>query len=98
MTLSKRGCWLASLVLALAPASGWAQQQVPRLELIPPLPVTNKVILDVRGAVENNSDADRRYAVGLYLDRESAATLLHKEDLEVGAHRNAGIYYRHTTS
>jgi len=97
MTVSKKGCWLASLVLALAPASGWAQQQVARLELIPPSPVTNKVILDIRGAVENNSDADRYYAVCLYLDRESAATLLHKENLEVGAHRNAGIYYRHTT-
>ena len=97
ITVSKRGCWLASLVLALAPVSGWGQQQVARLELIPPSPVTNKIMLDIRGAVENDGDADRQYSVSLYLDRQSAATQLRTENLKVRAHGSAGIYYRHPT-
>lgn len=89
-------CWLA-LVIVLVPTSGWAQQQVARLGLIPPSPVTTHVMLDIRGAIENNGDADRLYSVSLYLDRESAATLLHTENVKIRAHHNAGIYYRHAT-
>ena len=89
--------WLISLLVALVSTSAWAQQQVARLELIPPSPVTNRVMLDIRGAVENNGDSDRQYSLSLFLDRESAATLLHKENVKVHAHSNVGIYYRHST-
>ncbi|PYX82206.1 MAG: hypothetical protein DMG70_15960 [Acidobacteria bacterium] len=84
--------WLISLLVALVSTSAWAQQQVARLELIPPSPVTNRVMLDIRGAVENNGDSDRQYSLSLFLDRESAATLLHKENVKVHAHSNVGIY------
>src|SRR5579864_416314 len=91
-----RWCLISLLVVPLS-VSAFTQEQVARLELIPPSPVTNKVILDVRGAVENNGDADRQYSVSLYLDRESPSALLQNEKVKIRAHGNAGIYYRHST-
>ena len=95
--MSKRFCRVAFLAIALAPAWGWAQAQVARLELIPPSPMTSKVTVDIRAAVENHGDAVRQYSVSLYLDQESAATLLHAEKVKIKARGNAGIYYRHST-
>lgn len=88
--------WLTSLLVVLASASALAQQTT-RLELIPPSPVTDKIVLDIRGAVENNSASDRKFAVSLYLDREAPAALLHAENVSIPAHGNAGIYYREST-
>ena len=90
--------WLTALLIALFLASASAQHQTVRLELIPPSPVTDKVILDIRGAVENDGDSERQYAISLYLDRETPAALLHTENKKkVPAHGNIGIYYRHST-
>jgi len=93
--------WLHGVVLLgiiSASASAFGQKQVVRLELIPPSPVTDKIILDIRGAVENNSGLDREYAISLYLDRESPATRVHDEKLRIPAHGNAGICYRRSTA
>lgn len=91
-----RSC-LIYLLVALASASAFAERKNTRLELIPPSPVTDKVILDIRGAVENDSSSDRQYSISLYLDRESPAALLHTENALIQAHGNAGIYFRHST-
>jgi hypothetical protein len=91
--------WLRGvLFFGIASASAFGQQQVPRLELIPPSPVTDKIILDIRGAVENNSDVDRDYAISLYLDREVPSNLLHVEKVRIPAHGNTGIYHSHSTA
>lgn len=89
--------WCSFLLLGMASAQAVAQQPVARLELIPPSPVTNRVILDIRGALENNADSDRQYAISLYLDRVSPDTLLDAENARVAAHGNTGIYCRHST-
>jgi len=86
-----------SLFIALVSTTAFAQQHSVRLELIPPSPVTNKVVLDIRGAVENDSNADQQYSLSLYLDQESPSALLHTEKVKVRAHGSAGIYYRHST-
>ena len=91
------GYWLFPLLVALVSTFAWAQRQAARLELIPPSPVTNKIVLDIRGAIENNSDADRDYSLSLYLDREAPSSLLQKQKVRVHAHGNAGIYCRHST-
>lgn len=85
-------CTLATLTSVLASA-----QQTARLELIPPSPVTKKVMLDIRGAVENNGNTDREYTISLYLDREVPSALLNKKEVKVSSHGNVGIYYRHST-
>ena len=89
--------WLSLLLLGVASAQAVAQQPVARLELIPPSPVTNKIILDIRGALENNADSERQYAISLYLDRESPDKQLATESVRVPAHGNTGIYCRHST-
>ena len=94
----RKAIWRASLVvLGLVPIQAWGKERSVRLELIPPSPVTDKVILDIRGAVENNTASDQQYSLSLYLDHESATTLLHGEKVKIAAHGNAGIYYRHST-
>jgi len=89
--------WLSFVLLGVAPAQALGQQRSVRLELIPPSPVTDKIILDIRGAAENNSDSDQNYTLTLYLDQESRSTLLHNETVKIAAHSKAGIYYRHST-
>jgi len=88
---------LTALLIGLFSASAWAQHPTARLELIPPSPVTDKVILDIRGAVENDGDPEQQYAISLYLDRETPSGLLHTENKKVAAHSSIGIYYRHST-
>jgi hypothetical protein len=89
--------WLSFVLLGIAPARAVGQERGARLELIPPSPVTNQVVLDIRGAVENNGDSGQQYALSLYLDRESRSTLLHTEVVKIAARGNAGIYYRYFT-
>jgi len=86
-------CALATLTSVVVSA-----QQTARLELIPPSPVTNKVVLDIRGAVENNGNSASEYTISLYLDREVPSALLDKKEVKVGSHGNVGIYYRHSTN
>ena len=97
MKMNREFWWLSFLLLGMAAAQAVAQQPVARLELIPPSPVTNKIVLDIRGALENNTDSERQYAISLYLDRESPDTLLDAENVKVPAHGNTGIYCRHST-
>jgi hypothetical protein len=90
--------WFAFLLIIFASSCALAQQQNVRLELVPPSPVTDKITIDIRGAVENNSPSDAAYKVALYLDHESPNALLHAEDVRIPAHSNTGIYYRHSTA
>ena len=88
---------LFSILAVLVSTFALAQQPTARLELIPPSPVTNKVMLDIRGAVENNGDTERKYSLSLYLDQAAPASLVRNENVTVPAHGNAGLYLRHST-
>lgn len=88
---------LIPVFVALVCTFASGQRPTARLELIPPSPVTNKVVLDIRGAVENDSNAEQEYALSLYLDHELPSALLHTERVNVRAHSSAGIYYRQST-
>jgi hypothetical protein len=91
--------WLRGLLLlGIASVAAFGQQQAARLELIPPSPVTDKIILDIRGAVENNSGREREYVVSLYLDQETSATPVYSQIMRIPAHASAGIYYRRSTA
>lgn len=39
------------------------REVIARLQLVPPSPVTNEVTLDVRGAVQNQSEVARDYTI-----------------------------------
>ena len=97
MVKNKALWWFSFVLLGTAPVQAFGEQPSVRLELIPPSPVTDKIVVDIRGAVENNSDSDRQYTLSLYLDRESRTTLLHSEKVMITAYGNMGIYYRHST-
>lgn len=92
------GQWLSALLgigIAWATASG--EQPLPRIALIPPSPVTDKIRLDIRGAVENTGNRSREFTLALYLDRESPAALVRTQSLRIPAHASAGIFYRRST-
>lgn len=67
------------------------------LTLVPPTPVTGKIVLDVRAAVWNDSRHPATFDAAIYLDRESPATLLHRETLRVEANSAAGLGFRWPT-
>jgi hypothetical protein len=86
------------MLYGIASTFAFGQGHVARLELIPPSPVTNKIILDVRGAVENNSNRSRQYKISLFLDKETPATLVLVEKRRIRAHANVGVSYRKPTA
>ncbi|MDD5706724.1 MAG: DUF4434 domain-containing protein [Kiritimatiellae bacterium] len=61
------------------------------LTLIPPTPVTDQIILDIRGAIRNATDSAKRYQAAIYFDAETPASLLHSARMEIGPHSAAGI-------
>jgi hypothetical protein len=90
--------WLPALLFGgMAWTFACGQQPVARLALIPPSPVTDKITLDIRGAVENTSNRSCRFALALYLDRESPSALVRTEVLDIPAHASAGIFFRRST-
>lgn len=76
-----------------------ASPRVPlaRLELIPPSPVTDKIQLDLRGAVENASDASLHCHISLYLDHESPDARVRSTTVTLAPHASVGIAYRRST-
>lgn len=76
-----------------------AQPPMPAVSLtvIPPSPVTDQIVLDVRGAVRNLTSDRAAYDVTVYLDREEPAAMLHHQRLEVAPGEAAGMQVRWPT-
>jgi hypothetical protein len=87
-----------ALLLAMAISPALAQQSSVRLELIPPSPITDKIEIDIRAAVENNSQRTKRYKVGIYLDQETEVARLSTEEISVPAHSSSGVYARRSAA
>lgn len=67
------------------------------LTLIPPSPVTDQITLDIRAAVRNPGETAQTVELAVYLDKELPATLLHREQVLVGAYSAKGIAFRWAT-
>lgn len=61
------------------------------LTLIPPGTVTDKVDLDIRAGIVNNSDAGREFDVELYLKYGDVDSLLQKRSLDLKAHESVCV-------
>lgn len=70
---------------------------VTSLTLIPPSPVTDKIKLDIRGAIWNRTDKKETYCVNVYLDNDSEHHLIHKQTMEVNPNSCKGIKFRWQT-
>ena len=64
------------------------------LTLVPPSPVSEKITISVRGAVQNNSDKQQTVETAVYLDYESDSTLLYRETVVVQPQSAKGINFR----
>ena len=67
------------------------------LTLIPPSPVTDKITLDVRTAVWNQSAEAQTFDVAVFVDQEDPANLLHSESLHLDANTCKGTKFRWST-
>ena len=67
------------------------------LTLIPPSPVTDQVVVEVRGALWNRTEAAETFDAAFYLDREEPAALLHREQVAVAKGTAAGTGFRWPT-
>ena len=63
------------------------------LTLVPPSPVTNKVKLDIRGAIWNNSAATVDYKVSLYIDNVENDFCVYSKNIKLQPGNNSGIQY-----
>ncbi len=94
--------WLTiAAILTVAWCPGWAFAAGPpgsvSLTLIPPSPVTDKISLDIRGAVWNRDAAAKSFDVTVFLDREDPTTVLHRESLLLGPNLCKGTKFRWAT-
>jgi hypothetical protein len=64
------------------------------LTLIPPSPVTERIAVDVRGAVRNRAEAARSFEMRFYLDEETPGGLLHRAEVDVPAGEARGVAFR----
>ncbi|HOX55442.1 MAG TPA: DUF4434 domain-containing protein [Verrucomicrobiota bacterium] len=63
------------------------------LTLIPPSPISDRISLDIRGAVRNTAASSREYHVRVYLDREKPDHLLHEQQLMVAPGSARGLRF-----
>jgi hypothetical protein len=63
------------------------------LTLVPPSPVTNRIALDIRGAVRNSGEKSVRFDLEFFLDREAPEALLHREAIDIEAKGAAGVKF-----
>jgi Domain of unknown function (DUF4434) len=69
------------------------EQTKASLTLVPPSPVTNKVKLDIRGAIWNKSQHPVDYNVSLYIDKVNNSSCIYRKDLKVRSAGNGGFQY-----
>ena len=63
------------------------------LTLVPPSPITNKVKLDIRGAIWNNTSRVKDYNVSFYISNLNKVICFYQKDLSIQPGSNAGIQY-----
>jgi hypothetical protein len=63
------------------------------LTLVPPSPVTNKVKLDIRGALWNKSVKPLTYEVSIYIDRIEKDLCVNTKEIIVQPSGNAGVQF-----
>lgn len=82
-----------SSFLLLPPADKTDKQSKFSLTLVPPSPVTNKVKLDIRGALWNKSVKQVTYEVSLYIDKVEKDLCVYKKEVTVQPSGNAGVQF-----
>jgi len=63
------------------------------LTLVPPSPITNKVKLDIRGALWNNSSKPVDYKISLYIDKIQKDDCVYTMDITLQPGKNSGIAF-----
>jgi len=63
------------------------------LTLVPPSPITNKVKLDIRGAIWNKSSEKVNYKISLYVDKISKDLCVYSKDITIAPGKNIGIQF-----
>ncbi len=63
------------------------------LNIVPPSPVTNRINLDVRGAVRNNHDQPVKYDVSAYIDNISETSCIYRGSLLLKPDSCGGIKF-----
>lgn len=63
------------------------------LTLVPPSPVTDKVNLDIRGAIWNNSSKPENYKISVYIDKIQQDFCVYSTDVSIQQNKNTGIRF-----
>src|SRR5579864_2376026 len=89
---------MRALIFAFAISAASAQPSPVRLELIPPSPISDKVEIDIRGAIQNDSAHQQQFTANLYLDQETPSDRISADQLTVPAHASRGVYARRSAA
>jgi hypothetical protein len=78
-------------ILLFSPAENTDKLTKCSLTLVPPSPITNKIKLDIRGAIWNNSSKTITYKVNMYVDNIENSSCFYMKDIRLQAGNNEGI-------
>ena len=67
------------------------------LTLIPPSPVTDQIILDIRAGVRNEGHSPKSFQAAFYLDEEKKASLLKQFTISVNPQTAKAVKFRWPT-
>ena len=68
------------------------------LTLIPPSPVTDKIDLDIRAGLWNNTNTDKTVTVFFYLDKEKTSNLLHQQKITISPGTASSVKFKWPTA
>lgn len=93
--------WALALVVILGSSTFMCTNQVRiggdetkiSLTIVPPSPVTNKIKLDIRGAIWNNAPDPVKYKVSFYIDRPDDKNCFYNKEVQIQPGKNEGVQY-----
>ena len=88
---------VVTMLFTLLTGSHASQQPLAKpeisLTLIPPSPVTDQIVLDVRAGIWNNTKVKKTIIVRIYLDKEDKMNLLYQQTIKLAGKSNTGIKF-----
>jgi len=88
-------CLVSQIILAQKYNTG-VKPEV-SLTLVPPSPVTDQIILDVRAGIWNNTESEKRNTVVVYIDQVTNKNIVFSNEFVLAAKSTKGIRFQWST-
>ncbi len=82
----------STICFCFANSSLYAEGNI-SLTLIPPSPVTDQIILDIRAGIWNKSDLSENVSISIYLDKKEPSKMLYEKSISLKPNSKVGVRF-----